>query len=84
MSFSELQCAFLHFCHTNKISLIREVLPQSVAPRGLLHTSRHFVVVVVVLILVTVVLIPVILAAQDMDRGHSIKVTNTVFPTSSP
>ena len=42
------------------------------------------VVVVVVLILVTVVLIPVILAAQDMDRGHSIKVTNTVFPTSSP
>lgn len=47
MSFSELQCAFLHFCHTNKISLITEVLPQSVAPRGLLHTSRHFVVVVV-------------------------------------
>ena len=35
------------------------------------------------IILVTVVLIPVILAAQDIDWGHSVKVTNTVFPTSS-
>lgn len=43
-----------------------------------------FVGPLLLLFLNFVVLIPVILAAQDIDRGHSVKVTNTVFPTSSP